>query len=117
MATKPRDHGHNHRDPWATAPPWARELRDMLGLLVRMDRFIMTQISDVLDQAETNAHANADAEDAAMALLLALSQAIADLKAAGSDPATVARIQALSDGLRAKAEALAAAVVANTPAA
>lgn len=83
----------------------------------RMEHEIMSAISDVLDQAEANAKAESDAEDAAIALLVTLSKAIADLKAAGTDPATVARIQALADGLKAKADALGAAIVANTPSA
>jgi hypothetical protein len=89
----------------------------MLAIALEMDWQIMAAIDDVLAQAESAAKDNADAEDAAMSLLTALAKAIADLKAAGTDPATVARIQALSDGLKAKAAALAAAVVANTPAA
>jgi hypothetical protein len=104
-------------DPWAKAPPWARELRDMLGLALKLDIVIMTAVDDVLTQAETAAHANSDAEDAVMVLLTTLSKAIADLKAGSTDPAVVARIQALADSLTAKAAALAAATVANTPAA
>lgn len=77
----------------------------------------MTAIDDVLTKAEAAAKADSDAENAAETLLTTLSAQIAALKQDGSDPATVARIQALADGLTAKAAALAAAVVANTPAA
>ncbi len=76
----------------------------------------MAAIDDVLAQAEAAARANSEADDAAEALLIAISKMIADLKAAGTDPATIARIQALADALNARAAQLAAAVVANTPA-
>jgi len=89
----------------------------MLTVALEMDWEIMSAIDDVLAQAEAAAQENSDAEDAAMSLLVALAKAIADLKAAGTDPATLARIQALSDTLKAKAAQLAAAVVAGTPAA
>jgi|SRR5580765_511244 len=78
---------------------------------------IMGQLEDVLAQAETNAKANSDAEDAVEALLNTLSQQIAALKLTTTDPATITRVQALADGLKARAAQLAAAVVANTPAA
>ncbi len=89
----------------------------ILNMVLQKEEMIMAQVDDVLTQAEAAAKANSDAEDAAIGLLQALAKAIADLKAAGTDPATVARIQALSDALTAKATALAAAVVANTPSA
>jgi hypothetical protein len=89
----------------------------LLDLVLKQETKIMADIHEVLTNAEAAAKANSDAEDAAMALLTTLAKAIADLKATGTDPATVARIQALADGLNAKAAALAAAVVADTPAA
>jgi len=42
---------------------------------------------------------------------------IADLKAQGTDPATVTRITALAEALKARAARLGDAVAANTPAA
>lgn len=77
----------------------------------------MTAIDDALTQAEAAAKSNSDAEDAVQTLLTTLSKQIADLKTAGTDPATVARITALSDSINARAAGLSAAVVANTPAA
>jgi hypothetical protein len=105
------------RDPWAEAPPWALELRNMLSLFLRKENIIMSDLTDALDKAEANAKAESDAEDAVVALLTTLSAQIAALKAGGTDPATVARITALSDALKARATQLGAAVVANTPAA
>jgi hypothetical protein len=117
-------HIHHKIDPWQTAPAWALELREMLSLLlVRTEiitgntETIMSALDDALTQAETAAKANSDAEDAVETLLTTLSTQIANLKTTGTDPATIARIQALATALTAKASTLAAAVVANTPAA
>lgn len=70
-----------------------------------------------IDELETAVKANTDAEDSAEALLIGLSKQIADLKVAGMDPATAARIQTAADTLKARAAQLAAAIVANTEAA
>lgn len=88
-----------------------------IDLLILGEEIIMTELTDQLDAAEANAKANSDAEDSAMALLIKLSDMIKALGTGSTDPALVARVKALSDGLRAKADALAAAVVAGTPAA
>lgn len=108
---------HHCDDPWEDAPPWAIALRDMLGIIIGNEEIIMAAIDDALAQAEAAAKANSDADDAAEALLITISKMIADLKAAGTDPATLARIQALSTALSGRAAQLSAAVVANTPAA
>lgn len=108
---------HNRENPWDDAPPWAIELREMLSIIIKKEEFIMSAIDDALTQAEAAAKSNSDADDAAETLLVSISQMITDLKAAGTDPATVARITALSDALSARASKLSAAVVANTPAA
>ncbi len=55
-----------------------------------------------------------DAEDSAIALLEAISKALADL--AGQEKIDPAAVQALADRISADKEKLAAAVVANTPA-
>lgn len=108
---------HRCADPWDGAPPWALEIGAMLDYIIQQEFFIMSQLSDALDQAEAAAKANSDADDAAEKLLISLAQMITDLKAAGTDPATVARITALSQALTTRASALSAAVVAGTPAA
>lgn len=97
-----------------------RKLDVLLGgeaVILKNQETIMSAITDALDRAEAAAKDNADAEDAVIALLGALSSQIADLKANVADPAAVARIQALADAVNAKKDALAAAIVANTPAA
>lgn len=88
-----------------------------LDLILQKENIIMSALEDQLAQAEAAAKANSDADDAAEALLVAISKMIADLKAAGTDPATLARITALSTALSSRAAKLSAAVVANTPAA
>jgi hypothetical protein len=88
-----------------------------LDLILKRQEIEMSAITDALDKAEASAKANSDAEDAVMGLLTTLSAQIAALKTTQTDPATVARVQALADALSAKAAALSAAVVANTPAA
>lgn len=93
-----------------------RVLNLLHKVLYKEDK-IMGQLEDALTQAEAQAKANSDAEDAVEALLTALSAQIAALKTNTTDPATIARVQALSDALQARAAQLAAAVVANTPAA
>jgi cell division septum initiation protein DivIVA len=66
-----------------------------------------------IDDLETEVKANGDAEDSAITLLNGLHQQLQDALNSG-DPA---RIQAAVQALHDKRDALAAAVVANTPAA
>lgn len=111
-------HPHHRNDsPWADAPAWAIELRVLLGLILNNQETMMSALDDALTQAEAAAKANSDADDSAEKLLVTISQMIADLKAAGTDPATLARITALSTALNARAAQLGTAVAANTPAA
>lgn len=88
-----------------------------LDLISSKEDAIMSLETDALDQAEAAAAANSAADDAAEALLVKIAALIADLKNNQTDPATVARINALSTALNARAAQLSAAVVAGTPAA
>ena len=74
---------------------------------------IMSALTDQLDALETNTKAIADSEDAAEAAFTRLAAMIADLKAGVTDPAVLARIDAVSTELAARAGKLAAAVVAT----
>lgn len=84
-----------------------------IDALHQIEEDIMSAIEDELTKAEAAAKANSDADDAAEALLVKISQMIADLKAAGTDPATLTRIDALATALNDRAAKLSAAVVAN----
>lgn len=64
-----------------------------------------------LDDLKAQVQKNTDVEASAVTLIQGIAQ---QLKDAGNDPA---KIQALSDQLKSSADALAAAVTANTPAA
>jgi hexokinase len=93
------------------------------ALANKMDRILtkelttMSALTDALDKAEAAATANSAADDAAEGLLTTLAGLIADLKANVTDPAQIARIDALSTAIADRASKLSAAVVAGTPAA
>jgi hypothetical protein len=108
---------HHINHPWADAPPWALELRVMLGLILEGEEIIMSQETDALDQAETAAKNNADAEDSVIGILNTVVSQLNAIKTAGGDPAVVARVSALATALQARTSVLAAAAVAGTPAA
>lgn len=101
--------------PSNEAPPWALDLLSKIGVVLQKEDQIMSQQSDALDQAEAAAAANAAADSSAEALLVTLSQMIGNLVSSQTDPATIARINALATALNDRAAQLSAAVVANTP--
>lgn len=70
-------------------------------------------MANELDALEAQVTTVVDAEDSAIALLQGLFQKLQDAINSGNP----ARIQAVTDALKAKTDALAAAIVANTPAA
>lgn len=76
----------------------------------------MEELNKILDQAEANAQKETDAETAIEGLIIALAKQVADLKntAPQIPAATLARIQALSDGMAARAAQMGAKVVENT---
>lgn len=77
---------------------------------------IMTELSDAVDSIEAGAEADGNADNAAMAMLVKLSELVKATAANGTDPAMVARINAVAAAMKSRAQALADAVVANTPA-
>lgn len=93
-----------------------REVLDKLDVLIEGELTIMSELTDQLDAAEAAAKANSDAEDSAMDVILKLTELVKNLGNGVTDPAILARIKALTDGMTAKASSLAAAVVAGTPA-
>ncbi len=74
---------------------------------------IMSALTDQLDALERNTKAIDDSEDAAEAAFTRLAAMIADLKAGVTDPAVLARIDAVSTELANRASKLAAAVIAT----
>jgi hypothetical protein len=74
---------------------------------------IMSALTDQLDALEKNTKAIDDSEDAAEAAFTRLAAMIADLKTGVTDPAVLARIDAVSTELANRAAKLAAAVVAT----
>lgn len=98
---------HQNQSPWAEAPAWAIELREMLVLILKQETKIMSAFDDLA--------ADVAAEDTVIDGAVALINGFAgQLAAAGTDPAKLA---ALSADIKTKTSALAAAVLANTPAA
>jgi endonuclease III len=79
----------------------------MLGVIHRKENKLMADLTILIDQVK----ANTDAEASAILLIQGLAAKIAELLASGTNPA---EIQALADQLKASADALGAAVVANT---
>ena len=82
-----------------------------LDILTRKTETQMSAIDDAVAGLTTQVQANTDAEQSSIALIRQLADLI---HSNASDPAA---ITALSEKLKASADALAAAVVANTPAA
>jgi len=83
--------------------------RKLLAVLERIAMSIETATADLTKLT--------DVGDGMAHLLGDLSQAVRDLKSAGTDPATAAKIEALDATIQAKTAEWSAAVVANTPAA
>ena len=96
-----------HNFDFATADAKLDEILDRLRQIQHME----AHMAGELDALEAEAKANTDAEAAAVALLGQLHDL---LVAAQNDPK---RLQAVIDSLGTSKDALAAAIVANTPAA
>jgi hypothetical protein len=88
-----------------------------INVLIRMGVKLMSDLSDAIDAAEAAATADADANNAAAALLVSLSDMLKDALANGTPEEQVARVRSFTDALNQRSADLAAAVVANTPAA
>lgn len=84
--------------------------------LIEIGEEIMTELSDAVDGIESAAEADTNADSAAMAMLVKLSELVKSTAANGTDPAMVARVNAVAAAMKDRAKALSDAVVANTPA-
>jgi hypothetical protein len=118
---------HHHKGPWADAPPWAIELREMLSIALKNLGAEMVDLSTLaanetklIADVDTLRAANAKAQSDLAAANTALAAALA-----ANDPAAAAAVQAQIDAI---AQALAdedarvapapavAAVTQDTPA-
>src|SRR5581483_3146437 len=121
---------HGNDDPWNGAPPWAVELREMMGLVLKQDRRLETSdmaTKEHLDALTAQVKANTDATAAAQAALTGYVATVSDLTAklqaaiaSDDDDAVKAAADAIAANnavLTAATPAVAAAVTAGTPAA
>lgn len=108
---------HIHFEPGEEVLARLDAINKKLNLILHKEDAIMSVVTDALDQAEAAAAANSAADDSAEALLVTLTGLITNLSNSQTDPATAARITALSSAISDRTARLAAAVVANTPAA
>lgn len=116
MPTKPRDPYFERANPqWPTSarPPTGDKLDHIIrqnDLILASLNFMERQMSAELDAVKAAVQKNTDAENSAITLLQRLSQLITDN--INDKPA----LQQLAADINAQADALAAAVTANTPA-
>lgn len=96
-----------HLDSAEGATAKLDQILAQLGVMAQQERTLMKEVDDLTAQVK----ANEDAEQSAIILINGIAARIA---AAGTDPAA---LKALTDSLKSSGDALAAAVVANTPAA
>jgi hypothetical protein len=105
------DHVHDHE----THELLRCIIAELRGLKKEV-RLMSAQLDQAFTDLDTAVSAQTDAEQSAITLLNRIAQLIADASS-GGDAATVARLTALKDKIAGDAASLAAAVVANTPAA
>jgi len=92
------DHGCQDDTPW-----WAIAILNKLEI-------IMSELTDQLDALEANTTAIDGSAASAESAFTELAALIATLKTSQTDPATAARIKAVSDALATRAASLGAAV-------
>jgi hypothetical protein len=112
-------HHHHNDSPWAEAPPWAIELREMLGLILNRERNIMTVQTDIaaaLAQLTTDVTAQTTATAGFVTYIQGLQAQLATITAQTTDTTTAAALTALDSQITANTTADAAAIVVNTPA-
>lgn len=111
------DH-HQKHDPWDGAPPWAVEIREMLGTIIVYQEFEMSQIEDLNNAVTSLATGYSALHDAVQVETDALTKAMATIPQ--PDPATASAItQAIANitAVTGKMATDAAALTASVPAA
>jgi len=104
---------YHHFDPAPGVIDRLEALVTKMTQLVQGEQQIMSDLTDALDRAEQAAAENSAADDSAEALLVTLSNLIAQLKTQTTDPATVQRINDLATALKDRASRLGTAVAAT----
>lgn len=115
---------HDADRPGDSAPPWAVEMRSMLGRILenqRTEKTIMSDMDDRLAKATADAAATRTVVDSAIVALngigAAVKQAVDDALAAGATPAQLQSLTDLDTAITSQGTDLAAAIPVNTPAA
>lgn len=107
---------HRDRNPWEHAPPWAIELRSILGFLTSEMRQNMSQLDDELATLKNDVAATRGAADSAVTLINGFQAKLdAAVQAALDKGASKDQLQALTDlsaGVNAIKDELGAAVAA-----
>lgn len=117
-------HVHRCNFPWAEAPPWAIELREMMRLVINETEFENMATKEHLDALAATVSANTDAVASAKLALEGfvksnedLTKKLQDALASDDDAAVSAAVDAMAannNTLRAAIPTVAAAVPANT---
>lgn len=111
------DH-HQKHDPWVGAPAWAVEIREMLGTVIDIQEFQMSQADDLNNAVTSLATGYSALHDAVQIETDALTKAMSTIPQ--PDPATAAAItQAIANisAVTGKMATDAAALTASIPAA
>lgn len=104
---------HHERSPWDSAPPWAIELRVMLGLILKTEEDLMSAASDLNNAVSALALGFASLDTAVQTELTALSAALADNNTDAINQA-ISNISTVTNKMAADAAALTASIPAAT---
>jgi hypothetical protein len=96
---------HESEDPWAEAPSWAVELREMMALVLRTDRRMESEMQLAFTKMIAATAAQTTVTNGAVQALQSLGAKIADLSTqlaaanSANDPVAQAAVQTQLDGL------------------
>ena len=116
---------HESEDPWAEAPLWAIELREMMALLLRTERRMESEMALDFTKMIAAAAAQSTVTNGVLQTLQDLGAKITDLSAqlaaalAANDPVAAKAVQdqldALATGIQTNDDKIAAAIAAPGP--
>lgn len=101
-----RSRDRRFENPWLEAPPWAWQLKQMMGLILQKMEIVMAKVEDL--EAEV-----AEESTVIGSVETLVGNLIEQIKSAGTDPA---KLDAVLSSLQANKARLGALVAANTPA-